>query len=392
MNKRSLVKIPKVRSRNTQELLVRGDSSQHFVALDGLRGVAALAVALNHSAGVYTDTAGTTPIPAIFFPITHAGHPSVVMFFVLSGFVLYLAFNRAPNVTYFAYLTRRVFRLFPALLFALLLAVTLHALQNPQKVAEFGPWVTDNWIYKIDLGLVFCNLSLIGVSPADGKLDPVIWSLCVELRFSIVFLFLANLAKRSWLAIAALTATSFATAEVLLRALPPMHTPYQIAGSWTGTLALTLYYLPSFCLGIMTCKIIATQKKPYPKWQIGAAAIAIMLLYRATHQDTVLALAFAAVIYTACLPGVVQNVLKSPPARYLGSISYSLYLVHFPIVMFMSYQFHSSMPIALTVVVAPLLSIVTAHVMHRFIELPGISLGKTLAKRVTQLRRGTIAA
>jgi peptidoglycan/LPS O-acetylase OafA/YrhL len=87
-------------------------SQGHFESLDGLRGAAALAVVIHHSANVYLDT--ETRKLGILTPILHAlarlGHPAVLLFFVLSGFVLYVSFLRGHDRSYRSCFYRRVFR------------------------------------------------------------------------------------------------------------------------------------------------------------------------------------------------------------------------------------------------------------------------------------------
>ena len=81
-------------------------SQGHFESLDGLRGAAALAVVIHHSANVYLGT--ETRKLGILTPILHAlarlGHPAVLLFFVLSGFVLYVSFLRGHDRSYRSFL------------------------------------------------------------------------------------------------------------------------------------------------------------------------------------------------------------------------------------------------------------------------------------------------
>src|SRR5688500_2661414 len=81
-----------------------GSSPRHFAALDGLRGVASLIVVLSHSAAfLYLDLGRPSgPLGGILKLSGHAGQLAVVLFFVLSGFVLYLAFARRPETPYAA--------------------------------------------------------------------------------------------------------------------------------------------------------------------------------------------------------------------------------------------------------------------------------------------------
>ena len=75
----------------------------------------------------------------------------------------------------------------------------------------------------------------------DVQLDPVIWSLVIELRFSALFLALAALCRRSPVALVGLSLVAWAIGRALMWKLG-VGAPYQIGGSALGSLALTLFY------------------------------------------------------------------------------------------------------------------------------------------------------
>src|SRR4051794_38935711 len=99
----------------------RKDSSGHITALDGLRGLAALIVVVAHSAYLYVDSAQSHGVLRGALSATYrAAHPAVILFFTLSGFVLYRAFSKQREIGLAPYLLRRTLRIYPALAFAVL--------------------------------------------------------------------------------------------------------------------------------------------------------------------------------------------------------------------------------------------------------------------------------
>jgi peptidoglycan/LPS O-acetylase OafA/YrhL len=94
-----------------------------FAELDSLRGLAALAVVLSHFTGVYLNTRHYT-VFLYKFPmrILLDGRAAVILFFLLSGFVLSLPY-RQRGLEYGTFLVRRICRIYLPYLGALLLAV-----------------------------------------------------------------------------------------------------------------------------------------------------------------------------------------------------------------------------------------------------------------------------
>src|ERR1700719_1278320 len=95
-------------------------NTQRIASLDSIRGLAALGVVLTHCTGVYVDP----PPWAIHLPLSlifWSGHGFVLVFFALSGFVLFIPFKRG-NAAYTPYVEKRVARLYPPFVVAVLLS------------------------------------------------------------------------------------------------------------------------------------------------------------------------------------------------------------------------------------------------------------------------------
>ena len=84
----------------------------------------------------------------------------------------------------------------------------------------------------------------------------------------------------------------------------------------------------------------------------------------------------SAIIICAFFRNSIQKCLSNYVGSFLGYISYSIYLIHFPILLWLC-QFRIEYWCVLPVFI--LLSIIGAYVMYRFVELPGIRLGRFLS-------------
>ena len=101
-------------------------------ALDAIRGAAILAVFLFHSLGVsfgfdklpwnglFRDFANASKSFLLLYPLTY-GSAGVAIFFVVSGFCIHLSFSKGSDKRWASFANRRLFRIYPPYLFALLI-------------------------------------------------------------------------------------------------------------------------------------------------------------------------------------------------------------------------------------------------------------------------------
>jgi peptidoglycan/LPS O-acetylase OafA/YrhL len=94
--------------------------------------------------------------------------------------------------------------------------------------------------------------------------------------------------------------------------------------------------------------------------------------------------------------GIVHVALGSSPLRYLGAISYPIYAIHLcilkPVFVFAVTHFGGAIsgrpplgPLFALATVIPL-SIAASHILHKFVEIPGIELGRKAIKKLSSAR------
>jgi peptidoglycan/LPS O-acetylase OafA/YrhL len=364
-------------------------SQGHFESLDGLRGAAALAVVFHHSANVYLHTKpqNVWPLTPLLRAFAWVGHPAVLLFFVLSGFVLYVSFLRGHDNSYGSFLTRRIFRLYPALIIAVGFAAMLHWLQSPRDCSAIDPWVASSWCHDLTIGGTLRIMSLLGLRAEDNLFNPVLWSLFIEMRFSIVFILLAALCQRGWIVIVAVGAAAYLVGAYRLSALG-YHEPFLMGDSLGSTAAVTLFYLPGFILGMLVADIlhkhIGYRFWPRSNWIKIFIVASLLILCLAANSDILREFVFAAIIFFICLGGWLDALLRRRPFLFLGRASYSLYLIHLPILFAMTFLLQPTVGIVAAILIAPVLSLIAARAMYSLIEVPGISAGRTVAALFTR--------
>jgi peptidoglycan/LPS O-acetylase OafA/YrhL len=285
------------------------------------------------SANIYldTETRNRGLITPILRALARLGHPAVLLFFALSGFVLYVSFLRGRDRSYRSFLSRRVFRLYPALIVAVAGAALLHWLQSPRNCSAYDPWVASCWCHDLTVSGTLRIMSLLGLRAEDNLFNPVLWSLFIEMRFSIVFMLLAALCQRSWIVIFGVGVAAYLGGAYLLAALG-YHEPFLMGDSLASTAGVTLFYLPSFILGMLVAdllhKRIGYKFWPHSNWVKTGIVAFLLVLGLAVNSDILREFVFAAIIL--CLSRrLVRHAAKPaaipfPRACFLQSLSYSL--------------------------------------------------------------------
>jgi len=363
-----------------------------YLELDSLRGLAALMVVLFHVLDLWQ--ADAQPSSAIIryslgleYPF---GTDAVLLFFVLSGFVLSLpAINGKPQ-TYPTFLIRRVFRIYvpylPALLVSVAGAFWLHG------IITRSIWFHQFWSEPVNWRLVGQHVLFLSLSNTD-QFDPPIWSLVYEMRISLIFPLLCGLVlplKSKWFLV---IAGGLTTIPIIFERLV-----YHIDGSGFDS----PHYAGLFILGIL----LAREKSRLGEWfrcrrriariLIGAAffwlfLFAGQLFLGATARalDFQRSLAYISQWITALGAGGLmiicmnssscERVLHWPPIHFLGEISYSLYLWHFVVLLYCVHLLYGKIPLWEILCLVFVLSIIVSWFSYRWIELPSMNLGRKLS-------------
>ena len=383
----------------------RGD--RRLAALDGLRGVAALVVLLSHvvmaSVGAISATivVGGDPEGLAWWftrtplAVLWAGPELVVVFFVLSGFVLTRALRDRP-VPLAAFLAGRAVRLYLPVWVSLGVAALLVVLvpRAPGLAAghDTGLWL-DVYARPAGAEAVARDLALVRSDHVGqiGTLNGVLWSLRWEVLFSLALPFLMVFRR----AIARL-------------ALPVVALSLVAVDVGSGTHP-SLRYLPAFAIGMALAlhepRIRALRDELAGRGVTLGVAVAACLLsadlwlpgaVRATGPGGTLVLAGAALaVALPMLFARVERVLTRAPVLWLGSRSFSLYLMHLPVLLAFAYGLDGPGFGVLLATAVPA-SLLAAEVFHRAAERPCHALARAatagLTARAARSRRDAVGA
>ena len=292
--------------------------------VDGLRAVAVVAVVLYHAG----------------FASFSGGFVGVDVFFVISGYLITsLILPDITNGTFTlrSFYERRIRRLFPAL-FAVLTISSVFALWllMPQELEDYGESVATATLFTSN----FLFYTEHGYFDGPAELKPLIhtWSLAIEEQFYILFppflLALRNRPRR----VLVQTTAALLVASFVLSAWQTGQQP-----------AAGFYLLPSRAWELLLGSLLALGALPTPAgaristlmaWAglllVGAA---IVFIDRSTPFPGLAALlpcaGTALIIHAGARHrGSANKLLSARPVVFIGLISYSLYLWHWPVFVF----------------------------------------------------------
>lgn len=158
--------------------------SHRFQELDALRGLAAITVVLSHFALVFPTSrvyqvAVSTPLHLFL-----NGPEAVILFFLLSGFVLSALWSRSRKQGYAKYCSKRLIRLCIPFYAALLIAY-LFDLHFYSPVPTSNAWMNATWTMKPEWPMAL-RVALTDAHWA-GQLNTAFWTITYEIRISLFF-------------------------------------------------------------------------------------------------------------------------------------------------------------------------------------------------------------
>jgi peptidoglycan/LPS O-acetylase OafA/YrhL len=282
-------------------------AERRLEGLDALRGVAAVAVMLHHYTARYAEITGR-PLPLACS--LGDGHFGVELFFILSGFVIFMTLERTPRLYDFA--ASRAARLWPGFMACLFLTAGV--------AWCFGlPWAP-----RPGVRVVLANLTMMPNVLGTPALDGSYWTLAYELVFygmAGAAYFLAGARRTEWICLVWLGL------KFTWRILDGSSTRWASAG------LLLFEFSPLFVIGIMLYRIRAREATPL-SYALVVLAVALCAFgapyptYRPIPGWAYCLLmgVLALLVWFSSSTHFPAKVLR--PLVFLGEVSYPLYLVH----------------------------------------------------------------
>lgn len=307
----------------------------YFPNLNGLRAIAALLVVVHHTEmmkAMYKIDNQWESSPFIVI----AGHLGVVLFFVLSGFLItYLLLaeeKQTQNIDIKAFYIRRALRIFPLYFLVIVLALFVLPQFSFWDFPDFDKkFLLQDFPLKIFLFFTFFSnfvLSHFGALPYAAQT----WSVSTEEQFYLIWVLLLKYFKSHRLILMLGVIGGYLGMKILLQ-IPffiPHHT--MILGYWN------MFNIDCMAIGGIFA-VLSFEKYPIIKYLQNTFFFYFILLLSISllimgyqfpiFQDKCYALLFGILILNFAQNPNLAFSLENKVLNYLGKLSYSLYMFHF---------------------------------------------------------------
>ena len=308
------------------------NNKSFFGGLESLRGVAALIVVLLHIKWM-------NPLTTLLF--FRNGYLMVDLFFVLSGFVICHNYGQkvadASDAGHFMFL--RLGRLYPLHLFCLIAFLCIEIAKYigelkfhlvPYASPAFSINNAPSFIAHLLLVQIFCPF-------AEYSFNGPSWSISAEFYTYLIFaLIVWTFSKKRSVLIASVFLVSIATFLMLF---------FGISGSTELTGWSFLRCIVGFFMGVLAYHVYDRHHSHISRWsgRIAFCLLIILVVFMSLKENPkldgilVLPVFSALIIAIAAEPaGRISKLFNSTPLRWLGRVSYSIYLMHYMVLMFLS--------------------------------------------------------
>jgi peptidoglycan/LPS O-acetylase OafA/YrhL len=363
----------------------------HLFELEVVRGLMSWWVVVGHVlafAGFAENN-----VPTVIGVVMHGAY-AVNVFMMLSGFVI-AKLLADKNESYQVFITRRFLRIYPVFLAALAVAILARPLYIPILLASRAPlpwhydriWDAENnhfWPH------ILAHLSMLyGLIPEStlrysgiALLGPA-WSMTIEFQYYLVAPLLVLIGRRfgskGWVTL------------IVVSGLLSLGFAASLQGNFPTSLPT---FLPLFLGGMTSHWIYAQMREQEAKVPADILLAGAPLLYLLTGSVPIAIWGFVMALILANGDSPVVSKMKSllnrPSLLFLGKISYSTYLIHYPILwlgkaLVAWVALHANPfvgALALFALTAPA-TLCASALLYHFVEKPGIDFGRRLFKNPT---------
>lgn len=310
------------------------DTKPHYNILDGLRGIAALTVVCFHLFEAFATS-------HLDQRINH-GYLAVDFFFILSGFVVGYAYDdRWKKMTVAEFLKRRFIRLHPMVVMGAVIGAVMFYFQG------CSVWDVSTVSMSMLLVATLLNALLIPAAPGSeirglGEMYPLngpSWSLFFEYIGNILYAFFIRKLPTRALSVLVLLAGCGLAAFAIWGPLGDICVGFAMDGvNMTGG---SLRLLFAFSAGLLLSRVFKPIHIKGAFWICSLAVVALLSVPRiggSEHlwmnglYDTVCAVVFFPLLVYLGASGKTTDKITTRVCKFLGDISYPLYMVHYPFI------------------------------------------------------------
>ena len=375
-------------------------SKPRYEILDGLRGVAAMLVVMFHLFETYS--------PGVPYQIINHGYLAVDFFFVLSGFVIGYAYDdRWGSMTIWSFFKRRLIRLHPLLIMGTIVGLVFFYFGGDHPdFARLND--TPVWLAVIVAVLCFTmipmptSLDIRGwseMNPLNGATWSLFWEYLANIAYAIFIRRFSKVVLAVFVACSAvLTVILCFDIDIFGWLAARDYAKYTVIGGWSLTpdqiqIGLTRLLYPFFC-GLLLSRIGKLIPVKGGFWLCSIIIVILLAMPRVggvNPENFWMNGLYEAVCILIVFPLIVAIGAGSSTKgrttainRFLGDISYPLYVTHYPLIYVqMSWATtHKDLPASTHVFVAVCIFVLAIAIAYASFKLYDVPVREWLKKKL----------
>jgi peptidoglycan/LPS O-acetylase OafA/YrhL len=321
----------------------------HYQALDGLRGTAAFSVFLFHICEMLVADLAHNPMPHTFL--------AVDFFFALSGFVLGHAYDARmaaagaggrARLGLGGFLTRRLIRLHPMVVVAMLIAIAVYLLDpfvgDSQRIGVKLPWATLAMTFALSL-LLLPTPGLPNTFGETHSMNGPSWTLFQEYIANLLY---GLFGQRLTLGLHLLLC---AAGAVALTVTAQHYGDLGHGWGWSDFWVAPVRLACPFLIGLLISRQKLRLSLRHPFLILSGVLLAVffaprMGAWNGLFEAGCVILVFPAVIAAGTSAGAIAG-WQGRLCRFMGELSYPLYIVHYPFIYLFAHWNWSTHPTSL---------------------------------------------
>ena len=378
-------------------------SKPRYEILDGLRGVAATLVVAYHLLETYYGGGPDQPI--------NHGYLAVDFFFALSGFVIGYAYDdRWKQMTTWSFFKRRLIRLHPMVIFGTLFGALMFYFGN---CSEF-PLINDTPWWMVVVVMLWCftmiplpaSMDIRGwaeTNPLNGPAWSLQWEYLANILYALVFRHLSKVALGICvLFFAAMTVVLCLDIDILGVLSERSYAAYTVIGGWCTTpdqlqIGFTRLLYPFFCGlllsrmgwmikvrgGFWWCSLLIVILLGMPWMGLGTEGVSRWT--NGLYEAVCILLMFPLIVAIGA-GSSVKGGKSEAINRFLGDISFPIYITHFPLVYMQKswVESHKDAPLSTHVFVAVSLFFLAVGLAYAALKLYDLPVREWLKRKLFQ--------
>lgn len=363
-------------------------------SLDAFRGVASFLIMVTHFLLMVPQVCQPENLGYIYGGLSW----KLPYFFILSGFVLTLSYERSRvklNHPFRSFIVSRLLRIYPLFFITTVVMYLLKVIFGAgEDIDTASIFFNISWRLAPSLPTLLHSLTLIGLENTWLYNGPA-WTLVFEMRYALLFPLFFGLLRRRWLFITLFIAAAFLTGNIAsqLERVDMFYSVDYQTSNMCSMFGFLIFYAGGILLALYR-DMLSNIYNSLNRWGRAAGLVAVVALVLnplwirdilpsslvSIVGDCLMLLGVALWVLILINNRSISSIFSNKMLVALGCSSFSIYMWHTPVITALYMLLGASVNVWYIVLLSVIVTIIIAQLSFRYIERPVIALSQHLRR------------